>query len=94
MGYATSGKWTFEAMVDVTQVERGDCEGPGLEDCLLPGVQAYDTDAERQVVITHLDDRFGDVLDGDALNSILAQLVIMLVLFVLLFVVQKRKDVI
>jgi hypothetical protein len=61
---------------------------------MLPGVQAYDTDAERQVVITHLEDRFGDVLDGDALNSILAQLAIMLVLFVLLFVVQKRKDVI
>jgi ABC-type multidrug transport system ATPase subunit/pSer/pThr/pTyr-binding forkhead associated (FHA) protein len=94
LGDATSGKWTFEAMVDVTQVERGECEGPSLDECLLPGIQAYDTDAERQVVMSHLEDRFGAVLDGDALNSIVAQLAIMAVLFVLLYIVQKRKDVI
>jgi hypothetical protein len=81
-------------MVDVTQVERGECEGPSLDECLLPGIQAYDTDAERQVVMSHLEDRFGAVLDGDALNSILAQLAIMAVLFIVLYIVQKRKDVI
>jgi ABC-type multidrug transport system ATPase subunit len=94
LGDATSGKWTFQALADVTQVVRGECEGPSLDECLLPGIQAYDTDAERQVVMSHLEDRFGAVLDGDALNSILAQLAIMAVLFVLLYVVQKRKDVI
>ena len=94
IGYATSSKWDFEALVDVTQVRRGDCDGPGLEDCELPGVQAYGTDPERQVVITHLEDRYGDVLEGDVTSSIAAMLTIMLVLFLLLVVIQKRKDVI
>jgi len=94
IGYATSSKWDFEALVDVTQVRQGDCDGPGLEDCELPGVQAYGTDAERQVVITHLEDRYGDVLEGDVTTSIAAMLAIMLVLFLLLVVIQKRKDVI
>ena len=94
IGYATSSKWTLEALVDVSQIERGDCSGPSLDNCRMSGVQAYHTDAERRVVITHLRDRFGDVLHGDAAASIVAQLAIMLVLFVLLAFVQKRKDVI
>jgi ABC-type multidrug transport system ATPase subunit/pSer/pThr/pTyr-binding forkhead associated (FHA) protein len=94
IGYATSSKWDFEALVDVTQVQRGDCDGPSLEDCELPGVQAYGTDPERQVVITHLADRYGEVLEGKAITSIAAMLAIMLGLFLLLVVIQKRKDVI
>jgi hypothetical protein len=94
IGYATSTKWDLEAMVEVTQVERGDCEGPSLENCDLPGVQAYDTDPEKQVVIAQLESRYGDVLEGDVVTSIMAQLAIMLGLFVLLVVIQKRKDVI
>jgi ABC-type multidrug transport system ATPase subunit/pSer/pThr/pTyr-binding forkhead associated (FHA) protein len=94
IGYVTSTKWAFEAMVDVTRVERGDCDGPGLENCNMPGVQAYDTDPERQVVIAQLESRFGDVFEGDAVASIVAQLAIMLGLFILLAVIQKRKDVI
>jgi ABC-type multidrug transport system ATPase subunit/pSer/pThr/pTyr-binding forkhead associated (FHA) protein len=94
IGAATSSKWTFEALIDVSQVESGDCSGPSLDSCLLPGVQAYHTDAERQVLISHLEDRFGDVLKGDVATSIVAQLAIMVVLCVLLAVVQKRKDVI
>ncbi|MFN2186217.1 MAG: ABC transporter permease, partial [Anaerolineae bacterium] len=94
LGSATSSKWTYEALVDVTEVQRGDCDGPSLEDCDLPGIQAYDTDAQRQVVIEQLEVRFGDVLDGTALTSILASLAIMVVLFILLLIIQKRKDVI
>jgi len=63
IGYATSSKWDFEALVDVTQVQRGNCDGPSLKDCYLPGVQAYGTDPERQVMITHLEDRYGEVLE-------------------------------
>jgi hypothetical protein len=94
IGYPTSSKWAFEALVDVTQVQRGDCDGPSLEDCDLPGVQAYGTDLERQVVIAHLEDRYGEVLEGDVATSVVAMLAIMLVLFILLVVIQKRKDVI
>ena len=94
IGSATSSKWAFEALVDVTEVQRGDCDGPSLEDCELAGIQAYDTDPERQVVIAHLEDRYGQVLEGDVATSIAAMLAIMLALFILLAVIQKRKDVI
>jgi len=94
LGSATSSKWTYEALVDVTEVRRGDCDGPSLEDCELPGIQAYGSDPERQVVIEQLDTRFADVLDGDVMTSILASLAIMVVLFILLLIIQKRKDVI
>jgi ABC-type multidrug transport system ATPase subunit len=94
LGSATSSKWTYEALVDVTEVERGDCDGPSLEDCELPGMQAYETDPERQVVLEQLETRFGDVLEGSVMNSILASLAIMVVLFLLLVIIQKRKDVI
>ena len=94
LGSATSSKWTYEALVDVTEVQRGDCDGPSLEDCELPGIQAYGSDSQRQVVIEQLDTRFSDVLDGSVLTSILASLAIMLVLFILLVIIQKRKDVI
>jgi ABC-type multidrug transport system ATPase subunit len=94
IGSATSSKWTYEALVDVTEVQRGDCDGPSLEDCELAGVQAYDTNAEKQVVIDHLEDRYGQVLEGAVLISIGATLAIMVVLFILLVIIQKRKDVI
>jgi len=94
IGYATSSKWDFEALVDVTQVRQGNCDGPSLEDCNLPGVQAYGTDPERQVMLTHLEGRYGEVLEGDVSTSVAAMLAIMLGLFLLLVVIQKRKDVI
>jgi MFS family permease len=94
IGSVTSSKWAFEALVDVTQVQRGDCDGPSLQDCELSGVQAYDTEPERQVVIAHLGDRYGQVLEGIVTTSIVAMLTIMLGLFILLAVIQKRKDVI
>jgi ABC-type multidrug transport system ATPase subunit/pSer/pThr/pTyr-binding forkhead associated (FHA) protein len=94
IGYATSTKWTFEALVDVTQIERGDCDGLSLDRCEMSGVQAYHTDRERQVVVTQLRDRYGDVLEGDVATSIAALLAIMVGLFVVVAVIQKRKDVI
>ena len=94
IGYATSSKWAFEAMVDVTQVERGDCDGPNLESCQLSGVQAYDTDAEKMVAIDHLEGRYGGVLEGDIIKSIIVQVVIIFGIFVLIAFIQKRKDVI
>ncbi len=94
IGYATSSKWALEAEVDVTQVMRGECDGPSLERCEVAGIQAYGTDAERHVVLDALEERYGAVLEGDLVNSVIAQVGIMVVLFVLLAVVQKRKDVI
>jgi len=94
IGAVTSSKWSYEALIDVTQVQRGDCDGPTLEDCELAGIQAYETEPERQVVMAHLRDRYGLVLEGSMRTSVLALLGLATGLFVLLAVIQKKKDVI
>ncbi len=94
VGGATSSKWVYQALVDVTEVERGECAGPSLDRCDLPGVQAQPTDDLRRLLIDQLEGHYGDVLDGDAATSLVATLAIMVVLFILLVVIQKRKDVI
>jgi ABC-type transport system involved in multi-copper enzyme maturation permease subunit len=94
IGYATSSKWAFEGLAGVTEVKRGDCEEPTLQNCLLSGIQTYETAAERRVVLDHLEDRYGNVLEGKATTSIAVQLGLAVALFVVLAVIQKRKDVI
>jgi len=99
IGSITSTKWVFEGMIDVTGLMEGDCEAPGLTECLHPGLQGIEGDgpvkeAKQAQTIENIRDRFGDVFEGEALESILFGLVIMAVLFGLIVFIQKRKDII
>jgi len=99
IGSITSTKWVFEGMIDVTGLMEGDCDAPGLADCSHPGLQGIEGDgpvkeAKQAQTIVNIRDRFGDVFEGKALESILADLAIMAVLFTLIIFIQKRKDVI
>jgi len=99
IGSATSTKWVFEGMIDVTGLMEGDCETPGLNECLHPGLQGIEgeeavKEAKQAQTIENIRDRFGEVFEGEVVKSILADLAIMAVLFALILVVQKRKDVI
>jgi ABC transport system ATP-binding/permease protein len=99
LGSTIATKWVFVGMIDVTGLMEGDCETPGLESCLHPGLQGIQGDgpvkeAKQAQTIVNIRDRFGDVFDGKARDSILADLAIMTVLFVLIVIIQKRKDVI
>jgi ABC-type multidrug transport system ATPase subunit/pSer/pThr/pTyr-binding forkhead associated (FHA) protein len=99
IGGSTSTKWVFEGMIDVTGLMEGDCETPGLTECIHPGLQGIEGDgpvkeAKQAQTIENIRDRFGDVFEGKVLTSLLADLVIMVILFGLIIVIQKRKDVI
>jgi len=95
LGSATSSKWTFQALVDVTQVKSGDCEaGSDLSACRLPGIQAYGTEPERRVLLEHLEERYGEALNGEVEESAAWLGGILVGLFLILAVLQKRKDVI
>jgi hypothetical protein len=94
LGDITSSKWVFQAMVDVTHLRSGDCEGQSLQNCKIPGIQAYATDAERRVLLNHLDSRYGNIFEQDVGTSVTAILAILVVIFILLVLLQKRKDVI
>ncbi len=95
LGSATSSKWTFQAMVDVTQVKSGDCSSESdLSACRLPGIQSYETEPERRVLLEHLEERYGEALNGEVEESAAWLGGILVALFVILAVLQKRKDVI
>jgi len=94
IGAATTTKWAFEGFSDINSLMTGDCEVPGLSECQHPGIQGVDSEAGQAALIEQLDERFGDVFDGSVSATIVAQIAIMALLFVVLVVLQKRKDVI
>jgi ABC-type multidrug transport system ATPase subunit/pSer/pThr/pTyr-binding forkhead associated (FHA) protein len=94
LGGITSSRWTFQALATATQVKTGACEGAALSDCHLPGLAAYATDAEKRVLLRTINERFSDVFGADIYAAWGALVVIMVVLYALLFILQKRKDVI
>jgi ABC-type multidrug transport system ATPase subunit/pSer/pThr/pTyr-binding forkhead associated (FHA) protein len=90
---ATSTKWVFQGLVTATEVRSGDCTTPTLEDCRLPGIESYATPAERQVMVRSLDDTFGEIFGMSIAAAWAATGLIALVLYVLLYLLQRRKDV-
>jgi ABC-type multidrug transport system ATPase subunit len=90
----TPGKWVFQALVTATKVKTGDCTGPTYTDCHVPGIQALATDPEKAVLLKILDERFHSTFEGDIQKSWAALGGIIVGLFVLLWLIQKRKDVI
>ncbi|MGD9890583.1 MAG: ATP-binding cassette domain-containing protein, partial [Dehalococcoidia bacterium] len=92
LGSVTSSKWVFEAQVAAVEVKTGDCDGTSLQDCNLPGIERLDSDAERQVLVNQVDERFRDVFGQSVYRSWAALLTIMAVLFALLVLLQRRKD--
>jgi ABC-type multidrug transport system ATPase subunit/pSer/pThr/pTyr-binding forkhead associated (FHA) protein len=94
LGGLTSTKWALQALTTVARVKTGVCTGASLADCHLPGIGAFQTDAERRVYLNPIDDRYGDVFGADVLVSWGGMILIMVGLFALLFWFQKRKDVV
>ncbi len=93
IGAVTSSKWAFQALATATQVKAGDC-ALNLADCRLPGIQQYGTDPERVAYLRPIEQRFGDVFGEEVIVAWLAMAAIIAGLFVVLYVLQKRKDVI
>jgi ABC-type transport system involved in multi-copper enzyme maturation permease subunit len=90
----TPGKWVLQALAQAAQVKTGNCDGPDLSGCRVPGINKFATDAEKAVLLRTIDDRFHEVFEGDVKTSWAALGGIMAALFVALWIVQKRKDVI
>jgi hypothetical protein len=94
IGGITSTKWSFEALTAAAEVKSGDCEGPSLANCNLPGLQAYETDPERAVQLNTINDRFEDVFGADVYVSWGAMGIIIAAIFIIILVLQRRKDVV
>lgn len=94
LGGVTSTKWSFQALTTASEVKTGDCDGPSLANCGLPGLQAYATDAEKHVQYDALNERFADVFGTDVYVAWAAMAIILVALFVIIIVLQRRKDVV
>ncbi|MCC7365530.1 MAG: FHA domain-containing protein [Dehalococcoidia bacterium] len=94
LGAITSTNWVFRGLVTAAQVRTGVCEPPALAECRLPGFAQYTTDEQRNVAYTPIDDRYGDIFGTEIWVCWVGLLSIMAVLFVALYVLQKRKDVV
>jgi ABC-type multidrug transport system ATPase subunit/pSer/pThr/pTyr-binding forkhead associated (FHA) protein len=93
LGSITSSKWAFQALTTASQVRTGDCV-TDLADCRLPGLQSFGSDPEKRAYLRPIDDRFGDVFGEDVVIAWAAMAAIVVGLFVLVYILQKRKDVI
>ena len=89
---ATSTKWVFQGLVAAVYLKSGDCDGPALANCRLPGIQALASDPEKRVLLTELQRQYGDALTGSLAASWLALALILAAIFIALVVVQRRKD--
>lgn len=94
LGGVTSTKWSFQALTAASNIERGDCEGPVLANCDLPGLQAQETELEKKATLEPIQERFGDVFGADVYVAWAAMGIIIGALFVIIIVLQRRKDVI
>jgi ABC-type multidrug transport system ATPase subunit len=94
LGDVTSTKWVYEAITSASHVIGGDCAGPSLANCRLPGIQAFETDAERRVILDPIEESFGGVFGGDVYVSWAALALIIVAMFSIILFLLKRKDVI
>lgn len=88
---ATSTKWVFQGLTTATEVRSGDCTTPSLEGCILPGIESYATPAERQVMVGSLDEAFGPIFGTSIAAAWAATGLIALVLYVVVYVLLRRK---
>ena len=92
LGLVTTSKWALTGMVTAAKVKSGICDGPDLSQCKVPGLQGYPTDAVRANVLQTLDDQYGDIFNADPLVAWSALILLMVGLFLLILIFQKRRD--
>ncbi len=93
-GGVTSTKWSFQALTAASHVKSGECDGPSLANCNLPGLKSYSTEEQKRVALDPIDERFEDVFGADVYVTWAAMGIIIGALFVIIVVLQRRKDVI
>ncbi len=87
---ATSTNWGFKGMIEATSLMDGDCSGPELSGCKLPGFGKLESERERRVALQPIDDRYAGVF-GQNLYGAWGGMVVIMVACTGLFYVRQRK---
>jgi hypothetical protein len=87
---ATS-KWALGALVTTAEIKTGPCEAADLSDCRIPGIDARETPPEKQALLQSLE-KNGDIFDVNVMMYWGAMLLLITIILIGIFVLQKRKD--
>ncbi len=86
-----TAKWAYAALLTTAKVKSGACLAPDLSDCHIPGLGAAVTTADKQSLLHSLD-RYGNLFNVNVTEYWLAMVGLISIFFVVLLILQKRKD--
>jgi ABC transport system ATP-binding/permease protein len=92
LGGLTSTNWAFKALTAASGLTLNGCSPGNYTNCTLPGFGGLENDAQRDVSFRGTNDTYGGVFDADVMVCWAFMVGILVVLGVVLFLLQKRKD--
>jgi hypothetical protein len=91
LGGITSTAWAFKALVAAGGLTVAGCTGD-MSGCTLPGMSALNSPGEKALAFKGIDDSFSGVFDANIFVCWAGMAVLIVVLALALYVLQKRKD--
>ncbi len=91
LGGITSTAWAFKALVAAGGLTVAGCTGD-MSGCTLPGMAALNSPETKTLAYNGIDEKFGGVFDANIFVCWAGMAVLIVVLALALYVLQKRKD--
>ena len=92
-GALTSSRWALGAMATIAHIKTGAGKMADMSDTYLPGIKGLKTVEEKVAVVQALNKQFGAVLNVNVPFYWAMCIVLIVALFGLIIVLQKRKDI-
>ena len=92
-GALTSSRWALGAMATIAQIKTGAGKMADMSDTYLPGIKGLKTVEEKVAVVQALNKQFGAILNVNVAFYWAMCIVLIVALFGLIIVLQKRKDI-
>ena len=91
-GVLTSTRWGLGAMATAAKIKTGTCVAPDMSDCSLPGLEGMDTPEQKVAMVKALDNQYGNIFNVNVYFYWAMAILLSVVLLLLIFWLQKRKD--
>ena len=92
-GAVTSSRWGLGAMATIAQIKTGAGKAADMSDTFLPGIKGLKTTGEKVAMVQAVERQFGAILSVNVAFYWAMCIVLIVALFGLIIVLQKRKDI-
>ncbi len=92
-GVLTSTRWGLGAMATVAQIKTGAGTTADMSDVVMPGLDGLKTTAEKVALVNSLDSQYGAIFHVNVPFYWAMSMVLIAALTVIIFLLQKRKDI-